>query len=292
VYAHILIATDGSELSRHAIHAGVELARVARARATFVTCSVPFGELATDPLALRRRDQYEAGAQGAAHTHLEAALAVARAAGVAASGEHCYAEQPWRGILDTALARRCDVIAMAAHGPRSVAGELLGSETFKVLTHAQVPVLACRERSTPLRHVLIPTDGSERSERAIRDGVELAAAAGARVTLLACSEPFIFRDAESFLNDDRPEYEEHALSAARPALAYGESVARQHGVAAVAEHLFVSHPHAAIVHAASRLGCDLIVMASHGRRGVAALVPGSETLRVLAHSRVPVLVCR
>jgi nucleotide-binding universal stress UspA family protein len=71
-----------------------------------------------------------------------------------------------------------------------------------------------------------------------------------------------------------------------------EATAKAAGVPFRALHVVHDHPYAAIIEAAEKNGCDLIVMASHGRKGVSALILGSETTKVLTHSKVPVLVCR
>ena len=74
----------------------------------------------------------------------------------------------------------------------------------------------------------------------------------------------------------------------KPGLAY----AHAKGVSASTEHVFAEHPYEAIIAIAAKEGCDLVCMASHGRKGIAGLLVGSETTKVLTHSRVPVLVCR
>ncbi len=70
--------------------------------------------------------------------------AEARRAGVACATVSPVADQPWEGILKAARGKRCDLIVMASHGRRGIAGLLLGSETTKVLTHSKIPVLVCR----------------------------------------------------------------------------------------------------------------------------------------------------
>lgn len=141
-------------------------------------------------------------------------------------------------------------------------------------------------------HILIPTDGSELSFQAIRHGVDLAAEHEARVTLLHCSLPFAVFDADSLLGMPREQYETLAGSAARRILAAGEDYARARSVPVESEHVHAQHPYESIVDTAAKLGCDLIVMASHGRKGAASYLIGSETLKVLTHTRIPVLVCR
>jgi nucleotide-binding universal stress UspA family protein len=82
--------------------------------------------------------------QQAAKKALAVLSAEARRAGVACAGVAPVADQPWEGILKAARGKRCDLIVMASHGRRGIAGLLLGSETTKVLTHSKIPVLVCR----------------------------------------------------------------------------------------------------------------------------------------------------
>jgi nucleotide-binding universal stress UspA family protein len=143
------------------------------------------------------------------------------------------------------------------------------------------------------KHILIPTDCSELSERAVREGIDLANAMKARVTLLTASMPFhVFATQGLLLSDTPTKYVEDVERRAAQRLKPGEEYARSHGVTAVTRHVFAEHPYQAIVDATRSEGCDLICMASHARRGVAAVLIGSETSRVLSHSKVPVLVCR
>ena len=143
------------------------------------------------------------------------------------------------------------------------------------------------------KHILIPTDGSELSERAVREGIDLASAVSARVTLLTASIPFHVFATDGMLVSDTPsKYVEDVERRAAQRLKAGEDYARARGVAAASKHVFAEHPYQAIVEVTRDIDCDLICMASHARRGVAGVLIGSETSRVLSHSKVPVLVCR
>jgi nucleotide-binding universal stress UspA family protein len=89
-------------------------------------------------------ERYRALAKRDGQTALKALEAAARAAGVDSAVTMLSAGQPWQGILQAAKAKKCDLIVMASHGRRGLAGLLLGSETTKVLTHSKIPVLVCR----------------------------------------------------------------------------------------------------------------------------------------------------
>ena len=143
-------------------------------------------------------------------------------------------------------------------------------------------------------HILIPTDGSPFSDAAVKRGVKLANEMNAKVTALHVAEPFRVLSTESeVLTDTRGEHEARARANAEKVLAAFEKDAKSAGVAAFDRVFLVSeHPYEAIIGTAGDKGCDLILMASHGRRGLQALLLGSETHKVLIHSKIPVLVYR
>lgn len=143
------------------------------------------------------------------------------------------------------------------------------------------------------KHVLIPTDGSELAGKAVQGGVALAKALGARVTFVVVIEPFHILTANvAQIEETRASYETHAEVHAAEVLGQCEAVAR----AAAVESSSVQHshdePHRAILHTAAAQGCDLIAMSSRGRRGLAAAILGSQTMRVLADAKIPVIVYR
>jgi nucleotide-binding universal stress UspA family protein len=143
------------------------------------------------------------------------------------------------------------------------------------------------------KHILIPTDGSPLSETAIRQGIALAKAVQARVTVLTVSLPFHTLALDPVMVTDTPaQYEKDCQALAAKALGVAKAEAGVAGVASETLHLVQDHPYQAIVDTARTKGCDLICMASHGRKGMSALVLGSETNKVLTHSKIPVLVCR
>ena len=148
MYKHILVPTDGSKLSMHAIRAACALAQTVGAKITGVYVIPPYtppiyaeGMIYVADLGPKRHKEVMAKA---AKKALEAVSLEARRAGVACATVAPVAVQAWEGILKTARAKRCDLIAMASHGRRGLAGLLLGSETTKVLTHSKIPVLVCR----------------------------------------------------------------------------------------------------------------------------------------------------
>jgi nucleotide-binding universal stress UspA family protein len=151
------------------------------------------------------------------------------------------------------------------------------------------------------QHVLLPTDGSELSERAAGDGVRFAKSIGAQLTVLHTTPLFYPSELLAHKAPARANYE-YAASAreheefwkekAAQALEPIEQMARKAGVVCSAVHRVADSPWEVITSVAAEHGCDLIFMASHGRRGVSALLIGSETNKVLTHTKIPVLVWR
>ena len=143
------------------------------------------------------------------------------------------------------------------------------------------------------RHILIPIDGSPLSEKALKNGLGLAKSLNARVTVLTVVEPFhVLSLAPQQLADTDAAYKRHAHAAASAALATADRLAQGMGVPYETLDLEHDDPHQAIVDTAEKKGCDLIAMSSHGRRGMAAVMLGSVTAKVLTRSSVPVLVYR
>ena len=148
MYKHILVPTDGSTLSREAVRTAVRMAKSGRARVTGVYVIPPYmpmlyGEgVQYAPFGTRK--EYERALKAEARKALAPLGTEARASGVANAQATVTSAMPWQGILRAARSKGCDLIVMASHGRRGVAGLLLGSETNKVLTHSKIPVLVCR----------------------------------------------------------------------------------------------------------------------------------------------------
>ncbi|EPZ14344.1 hypothetical protein M622_18780 [Thauera terpenica 58Eu] len=148
------------------------------------------------------------------------------------------------------------------------------------------------------RHVLAPTDGSVLSEQAVKQAILFAQETGAKITFLfAVDDPetSIYGEA-SLLRSQNPELLARRTDAVtkggRDLLANTCAAAQAAGVSSEAKLAMANEPFEAIVSEAEAGGCDLIIMASHGYRGVKSLILGSQTQKVLTHSRIPVLVYR
>jgi nucleotide-binding universal stress UspA family protein len=146
------------------------------------------------------------------------------------------------------------------------------------------------------KHILVPTDGSKLSAKAARTAANLAKALGAKMTGVYVTAPYVTPSYGEVVAYAPPlterRYKDLAAREAKKALAAIEIEAQADGVPYGAVSITDQHPWKAIVRVAQARKCDVIVMASHGRRGLAGLLLGSETNKVLTHSKIPVLVCR
>jgi len=143
------------------------------------------------------------------------------------------------------------------------------------------------------KHILLPTDGSKLSERAIRQSVRVAKALGARITALHVMPKFhAFSYQMQLLEATRGSYEAEAATRGRNYLEFARKVAQAAGVSCDSVQASGDQPYKEIIRTAQKKGCDVILMASHGRRGIEGFLLGSETQKVLTHSKVPVLVYR
>ena len=145
------------------------------------------------------------------------------------------------------------------------------------------------------KHILIPTDGSELSDKAIDAGVDFAREVKARVTGFTAVPEYQFPSEVEMMarrGISPEEHERRSKEQAERTLRKLAERARAAGVEYDADYAQSDRPHDAIIRAAEKHGCDLIFMASHGRRGISALIHGSETQAVLTHSTIPTLVYR
>ena len=141
--------------------------------------------------------------------------------------------------------------------------------------------------------ILIPTDGSELAGKAVQHGIALAKQISAKVTALTVLPPFHTLTTDARMIEDTPaQYKARMHKQAEKTLNAAVGCAKSAGVACETIQVEHEHPYQAIIDTATSKGCDLIVMASHGRHGVSAIVLGSETVKVLTHCKIPVLVYR
>jgi nucleotide-binding universal stress UspA family protein len=146
------------------------------------------------------------------------------------------------------------------------------------------------------KHILVATDGSKLSLKAVRTAAKLAANLGARLSgfyvMPEYVAPMAGLSAAYLPQMSSAEFKEAVEAEAQQALAQVAKAAEDEDIPSGSVKATGAHPWSAIIDAARARKCDLIVMASHGRRGLSGLLLGSETHKVLTHSKVPVLVCR
>jgi nucleotide-binding universal stress UspA family protein len=143
------------------------------------------------------------------------------------------------------------------------------------------------------KHILLPIDGSAMSDMASQKCIALAKESGAQVIGIYVIPDFhVFSYAPEVMTDTSEQYQKDSQAYAKQILAKVQGAANEVGVACTTLSMVNDHPYDAIVKAAKDKGCDLICMASHGRKGVKGLLLGSETQKVLTHTDIPVLVYR
>ena len=143
------------------------------------------------------------------------------------------------------------------------------------------------------QHLLLATDGSELAQTAVAHGLDLAKALKAKATIVIATKPW---PAAPYGTIPTPSlidlYEKTSAANAAGILASTSEAAKRAGVASATLHVKDIYPAEAIIATAKQQGCDLIVMGSHGRGALGRLLLGSEALKVLTSSAVPVLICR
>jgi nucleotide-binding universal stress UspA family protein len=145
MFKHILIPTDGSDLSRKAMLYGMKLAKLTNAKVTAITVRAPYSVSSMDVIGVvGSADEYDEETRQAAERALTQVSMAGEAEGLKVETLQEVHDQPYRAIIDCALANKCDLIVMSSHGRRGMSALLLGSETTNVLTHSKIPVLVYR----------------------------------------------------------------------------------------------------------------------------------------------------
>jgi nucleotide-binding universal stress UspA family protein len=270
-FERILLATDGSEFGVGAKAIAIALAKLWQAPLRAMTVS--FGNTEYEAVAPQRAVEAEA----AAVAIMDAVAAEARAAGVACDTAVRHGDQPHREIVAEAAAANIDVIVMGRRGRRGLARMMVGDATAKVIGDAHGGILVCpRAAKMFCRRIVLGTDGSRFSDAAAIAAANLATQAGLPVTVVGAMKPSFSeaRRAEAKAAVDR--VVDHLKAKGIPTDAI------------VAEGL----PDELIVGTAKAQAADLIVVGSHGRSGVAKLLLGSTSERVISQTDCPVLVVK
>lgn len=143
------------------------------------------------------------------------------------------------------------------------------------------------------RHFLIAIDGSETAHKALQEGLDLAKVAQAKVTCITVSEPWVsIAPDQMIVGFPADTYDKAALAVASNILNHAFNECTIRGLNCDKIYIKDRYPAEAILETANNIGCDLIIMGSHGRHGIARFLLGSQSAKVVAHSTKPVLICR
>lgn len=143
------------------------------------------------------------------------------------------------------------------------------------------------------KHILIATDGSDLAGKALAHGLSLAKALASQVTVVTVTEPWMNQvTGEAAIAFPFEDYEKAVATNAAEILSRASEAASKTGVTCTTIHVKERHPAEGIIETGKARSCDLILMASHGRRGMIKLMLGSQAHNVVTSSTVPVLICR
>jgi len=172
---------------------------------------------------------------------------------------------------------------------------IVSKDSERVLTCVNAHARNSQGEDIMFKHILVPTDGARLSQETVKRAIAFAREAGARITFFYAKPeyPVAFYGEGALIDPTTPEkFAQMADQQASEILGQCSKLAAEAGVACAVTSQTSDIPYEAIIAAARNAGCDLIFMASHGRRGIGGLLLGSETQKVLTHSTIPVLVYR
>ena len=144
MFKRILVPTDGSDITAKAVQTAISLAKLHGAALSTISVKEPFPYSAISEMQPVPPQEFYDAQERIAAARVKDVVTAADAAGVACNGHTVEALHPWEAILDHAKAQQCDLVVMASHGRRGVAALLLGSETSRVLTHSEIPILVVK----------------------------------------------------------------------------------------------------------------------------------------------------
>lgn len=270
--SNILVATDGSEFSESATGLAIEVAKSFGAKLTVMTMVMLDSDLEiVGAHAMRATQEKEAQAK------VDKVAALARAAGVNCATLIRRGEEPYEEIVDTAEEIEADLIVMGRRGQRGLARMMVGDATAKVVGYAHCPVLiAPRGAKMWQAHILLATDGSAHSEAAAASALNIAERCKLPLTVVSAT---------------LSSHNEARKAEARSAVDKVAGLAAQRGVSGDAL-VVEGRPDDVVVNTAIAKAADLIVVGSHGRTGLAKILLGSISERIIGAANCPVLVAK
>ncbi len=264
----LLVATDGSEYSEGAIREAIRLAKDCSSKLTALSVVITNLEFeVTMPQVVEKEEKK-------AWEHLEAVRARAAKEGVACDIAVFHGDEPYQDIVRQASENKVDMVIVGRHGRTGLLRLMMGSVAAKVVGHAPCKVLVVSPSAhVEFKNILVAVDGSDYGNAALREAVSIAKRRGSALSVLSVASS----DAES--------------GTAAGIVRQAAELAAQEGVA-IQSVTMIGKPHEAIVEMAKKNQADLIIVGSHGRRGMERLLMGSVTERVIGHTEMGVLVVK
>ena len=277
MFERLLVPIEDAEFAARAMDAGVALATQLGAGIAGLVADRPVPQPSKGAVATPQGEELPSVAELRCQERAQRLLARfekrARRAGVPFSGRHRHTNDVDGEIARTALELQCDVIVMLTHDRDALGRLLFGSHTREVVQRTRLPVLVLHgalEAPRAFKHLLVPVDGSELASHAMRQGIDLARQLGASVTGLVPEPP----------------------TRAEPVLAEFARYAAASGVAFDGRQVSTQRNDEAIIECARETGCDMIVMATHGRGWFGRLLFGSSARPRRLHHRSRALDAR
>ncbi len=264
----LLVATDGSTYSDNAVKEAIRLAKKCTSRLFAVSVVITNLEFeVTMPQVVEKEEKKT-------REHLETIKVWASQEGVDCDISVIHGDEPYQDIIRQARENNVDMIIVGRHGRTGLVRLMMGSVASKVIGHAPCNVLVVSPTAhIEFKNILVATDGSRYGEAAIREAIGIAKKCSSSLALVSVAS----------LNVE--------LESADGNVKRAVELAAKEGVKAEGETI-IGKPYEAIVNAAKQKHADLIVVGSHGRRGIERLLMGSVTERVIGHTETGVLVVK
>jgi len=268
IIENLMVATDGSKYSEGAIREAINLAKICSSN--LIAVSIVKTNLEFDSVL----PQFVEKAEQEAIKHLESVKAQATKEGVKCITIVSRSEEPYEDIIRHASKNNVDMIIMGTHGKTEMKRLMMGSVTAKVIGNAPCKILVLPlNAKVECKNVLLATDGSKYSEAAASEAIGIAKRCGSSLIVISVASS----DAE--------------LTAAQDNVNNVAQAAEKEGVK-TASVVTIGKPYEAIIETSKQKKADFIVVGSHGRTGLARLLMGSVTERVIGHAEAAVLVVK
>lgn len=280
-YKNLLMAYDGSDSSKNALRQAIALAREDKVSLTVLTVIPPL----TEGMDFGTLEKIEVVFEESAKRLISEARGIASAEGYPIS-EKIAIGAVFEQIIDAANTGGHDLIVMGRRGLKRLERMLMGSVTRRVVCQSPVDVLVVqRDSKVKFGNILLATDGSDCSEAAKARAFEYAKLKGGKIDVVGIveSNDEFYADAPGVVDAIEKQIENVLSDVQTQGAAKGIPIQA---------HMRSGVPHHEIVMAAKELSSDVIMMGTHGRRGIARLIMGSVTEKVIGHSDVPVLVAK